>query len=221
MGQRVLATLRSQLFRHLQALSLSYHDRNIIGDLVVLVGAIIVRFSMNPGLALLAFGILSLMALATFFFARQTQVAFRKTRASVAAIICIARAVLANPRIFILDEATASVDTVTESLIQAALDRLLSGHTAIVIAHRLSTIPNADLICVIDHGRIVEQGTHDSLLTRHGVYHRLYERQFLPPAPLQPWHSPTCITLLNGVMIKFTGLWQFLFCQRDLSTFAA
>ena len=127
----------------------------------------------------------------------------------MAAIICIARAVLANPRIFILDEATASVDTVTESLIQAALDRLLSGHTAIVIAHRLSTIPNADLICVIDHGRIVEQGTHDSLLTRHGVYHRLYERQFLPPAPLQPWHSPTCITLLNGVMIKFTGLWQF------------
>ena len=71
MGQRVLATLRSQLFRHLQALSLSYHDRNIIGDLVVLVGAIIVRFSMNPGLALLAFGILSLIALATFFFARQ------------------------------------------------------------------------------------------------------------------------------------------------------
>ena len=127
----------------------------------------------------------------------------------MAAIICIARAVLANTRIFILDEATASVDTVTESLIQAALDRLLSGHTAIVIAHRLSTIPNADLICVIDHGRIVEQGTHDSLLTRHGVYHRLYERQFLPPAPLQPWHSPTCITLLNGVMIKFTGLWQF------------
>ena len=97
-------------------------------------------------------------------------------------LICIARAVLANPRILILDEATASVDTVTESLIQEALDRLLSGRTAIVIAHRLSTIRKADLICVIDHGRIVEQGTHDSLLATRGVYHRLYERQFLAPA---------------------------------------
>ena len=94
-------------------------------------------------------------------------------------LICIARAVLADPRILILDEATASVDTVTEVLIQAALDRLLAGRTAIVIAHRLSTIRNADLICVIQGGRIVEQGPHTALLAAGGVYADLYARQFV------------------------------------------
>jgi len=79
----------------------------------------------------------------------------------------------------ILDEATASVDTVTEVLIQAALDRLLAGRTAIVIAHRLSTIRNADLICVIQGGRIVEQGPHAALLAAGGVYADLYARQFV------------------------------------------
>ena len=77
-------------------------------------------------------------------------------------LICIARAVLADPRILILDEATANVDTVTEALIQSALERLLEGRTAVVIAHRLSTIRNADMICVINNGMIVEQGTHES-----------------------------------------------------------
>ncbi len=94
-------------------------------------------------------------------------------------LICIARAVLANPRILIMDEATASVDTVTESMIQDALDRLLVGRTAIVIAHRLSTIRSADLICAVRAGRIVERGTHDELLARGGVYRTLYERQFM------------------------------------------
>lgn len=94
-------------------------------------------------------------------------------------LICIARAVLADPRILILDEATASVDTVTETLIQEALDRLLHGRTSVVIAHRLSTIRHADLICVVENGRIVEQGTHDDLLTQNGIYHTLYERQFV------------------------------------------
>jgi ABC-type multidrug transport system fused ATPase/permease subunit len=94
-------------------------------------------------------------------------------------LICIARAVLANPRILILDEATASVDTLTEMLIQDALARLLVGRTAIVIAHRLSTIRNADLICVVNEGRIVERGTHDELLARGGLYRQLYERQFV------------------------------------------
>ncbi len=94
-------------------------------------------------------------------------------------LICIARAVLANPRILILDEATASVDTLTEMLIQDALARLLAGRTAIVIAHRLSTIRNADLICVVNDGCIVERGRHEELLAQGGLYRQLYERQFV------------------------------------------
>ncbi len=98
-------------------------------------------------------------------------------------LICIARAVLADPRILILDEATSSVDTVTEVLIQDALRRLLAGRTALVIAHRLSTIRNADLICVVNDGRIVERGTHEELLAQRGFYHDLYERQFVDLVP--------------------------------------
>jgi len=94
-------------------------------------------------------------------------------------LICIARAVLADPQLLILDEATASVDTVTEVLIQDALQRLLAGRTAVVIAHRLSTVRNADLICVVQAGRIVEQGTHQELLARGGLYRELYDRQFV------------------------------------------
>lgn len=94
-------------------------------------------------------------------------------------LICIARAVLANPRLLILDEATSSVDTLTEALIQEALQRLLAGRTAIVIAHRLSTIRRADLIAVVQAGRIVEQGRHEDLLVQGGLYRQLYERQFV------------------------------------------
>jgi ABC-type multidrug transport system fused ATPase/permease subunit len=94
-------------------------------------------------------------------------------------LICIARAVLADPRILILDEATASVDTVTEALIQDALDRLLHGRTSVVIAHRLSTIRNADIICAIQAGQIAEQGTHEELLAKGGLYANLYARQFM------------------------------------------
>ncbi|MEJ5197721.1 MAG: ATP-binding cassette domain-containing protein, partial [Anaerolineae bacterium] len=98
-------------------------------------------------------------------------------------LICIARAALADPRILILDEATASVDTVTEAYIQEAIDRLLAGRTAIVIAHRLSTVRNADLICVVQDGRIVEQGRHEELLAQGGLYRELYEKQFLEAGP--------------------------------------
>ena len=90
-------------------------------------------------------------------------------------LICIARAVLADPRLIIFDEATANVDTVTEALIHDALARLLAERTAIVIAHRLSTIRDADLICVIQDGAIVERGTHDELLARRGAYWRLLQ----------------------------------------------
>ena len=93
-------------------------------------------------------------------------------------LLCIARALLTDPHILILDEATANVDTVTEYLIQDALGKLLEGRTAIIIAHRLSTIRNADLICVVDGGEIVERGKHEELLASGGVYRTLYERQF-------------------------------------------
>jgi ABC-type multidrug transport system fused ATPase/permease subunit len=97
-------------------------------------------------------------------------------------LLCIARAAIANPRILILDEATASVDTVTEVLIQGALERLMAQRTAVVIAHRLSTIRHADRICVIQSGQIVEQGTHDELLAQSGLYNELYQLQFLSGA---------------------------------------
>ncbi len=93
-------------------------------------------------------------------------------------LVAFARAILANPGILILDEATSSVDTRTEMLIQQALAELLKGRTSFVIAHRLSTIRNADQVLVIDDGRIVERGTHTELLERGGLYADLYRRQF-------------------------------------------
>ena len=93
-------------------------------------------------------------------------------------LLTIARAILADPPILILDEATSSVDTRTEVLIQKAMGNIMEGRTSFVIAHRLSTIRNADLILVMDQGAIVEQGTHESLLAAGGFYHHLYNSQF-------------------------------------------
>ena len=93
-------------------------------------------------------------------------------------LISFARAILADPRILVLDEATASVDTITEQKIQAAIDTIIRGRTSIVIAHRLSTVKNADVILVVKDGRIVERGRHEELMKRRGVYYRLYTRQY-------------------------------------------
>lgn len=93
-------------------------------------------------------------------------------------LISFARAILADPRILILDEATASVDTMTEAKIQTAMEVVTKGRTTLMIAHRLSTIRNADLILVVKNGRIVEQGTHTELLAKKGYYHELYTRQY-------------------------------------------
>lgn len=93
-------------------------------------------------------------------------------------LLTIARVILANPKILILDEATSSIDTRTEIQIQSAMDNLMKGRTSFIIAHRLSTIKNADLILVMNHGDIVEQGTHEELLAKNGFYAELYNSQF-------------------------------------------
>ena len=93
-------------------------------------------------------------------------------------LLTIARVILANPKILILDEATSSIDTRTEIQIQSAMDNLMNGRTSFIIAHRLSTIKNSDLILVMEHGDIVEQGTHEELLKKNGEYAKLYNSQF-------------------------------------------
>ena len=93
-------------------------------------------------------------------------------------LIAIARAAVADPPAMILDEATSSIDTRTEKLVQAGMDKLMDGRTTFVIAHRLSTIQNSDVIMVLDHGRIIERGNHESLIAKHGTYYQLYTGAF-------------------------------------------
>ena len=100
-------------------------------------------------------------------------------------LLSFARAILANPSIFVLDEATSSIDTQTEQLIQKATDQLLKGHTSFVIAHRLSTIRKADLILVVKDGQIIERGNHQELLKQKGYYYELYSKQFEEESAMQ------------------------------------
>ena len=93
-------------------------------------------------------------------------------------LIAIARAAVADPPVMILDEATSSIDTHTEALVQAGMDALMKGRTVFVIAHRLSTVRNSDCIMVLDHGRIIERGTHDDLIAQKGTYYQLYTGAF-------------------------------------------
>ena len=93
-------------------------------------------------------------------------------------LIAIARAAVADPPVMILDEATSSIDTRTEKLVQDGMDKLMEGRTVFVIAHRLSTIMNSDCIMVLDHGRIIERGSHDELIAQKGTYYQLYTGAF-------------------------------------------
>ena len=93
-------------------------------------------------------------------------------------LLSIARAAVADPPVMILDEATSSIDTRTEALVQKGMDALMEGRTVFVIAHRLSTVRNSDAIMVLDHGRIIERGSHDDLIAAHGTYYRLYTGAF-------------------------------------------
>ncbi len=95
-------------------------------------------------------------------------------------LLCIARVMVAKPQMLILDEATSNIDTRTELLVQRAFENLMRGRTSFVVAHRLSTVRDADAICVVDHGRIAEKGTHEELLAAGGLYRDIYESQFAP-----------------------------------------
>ena len=93
-------------------------------------------------------------------------------------LIAIARAAVADPPVMILDEATSSIDTRTEAIVQRGMDKLMEGRTVFVIAHRLSTVKNSDVIMVLDHGRIIERGSHEKLIAEKGVYYQLYTGAF-------------------------------------------
>ena len=93
-------------------------------------------------------------------------------------LLAIARAAVANPPVMILDEATSSIDTRTERLVQKGMDALMENRTVFVIAHRLSTVQNSDVIMVLDHGNIIERGTHDQLIAQKEVYYQLYTGAF-------------------------------------------
>ena len=93
-------------------------------------------------------------------------------------LLSIARAAVANPPVMILDEATSSIDTRTEKLVQDGMDKLMNGRTTFVIAHRLSTVQNSDVILVLDHGSIIERGTHEELIAKNGTYYQLYTGAF-------------------------------------------
>jgi ABC-type multidrug transport system fused ATPase/permease subunit len=105
-------------------------------------------------------------------------------------LISLVRALIVDPRILLMDEATSSIDALTELIIKQAVEKALKNRTSIVIAHRLSTVRNADLIVVLEKGKIVEKGTHKELLRKSGLYQKLYNLQFRYETPTEPVQVP-------------------------------
>ena len=165
---------------------------NVISDVFTFFITLVVMFVVDWRLALYSLALFPLLiawVLGLQHFQRRAYQVLSNKQSNLNAFIhesiagvkttqTFARVLLADPRILILDEATSNIDTRTEEALQAGLNHLLKGRTSFIIAHRLSTIENADEICYIDHGQIVEQGNHAELLARHGAYYRLYESQY-------------------------------------------
>ena len=136
-----------------------------------------------------------------------TQLAERAQNISIGQrqLIAFARAVLSDPRILVLDEATANVDSHTEALIQAAISKLLHGRTAFVIAHRLSTIRSVDRIIVLEYGRIIEQGSHDELLERGGHYAELYRMMYAEQEDTSDFDEASALAVLDNMRVRLSN----------------
>jgi ABC-type multidrug transport system fused ATPase/permease subunit len=166
LGEKFIFDLRVRLYAYLQKMSLSFFERTSTGELMSRVTNDLsaLEHFVTHGSALTAVDLIRLIGGSIILFVLDWRLA-------------LARAILADPRILILDEATSSVDAKAEFLIQQALERVLEGRSSLVIAHRLSTVRNANKIIVLDRGRIVETGKHEELLQRAGLYSQLYKRQ--------------------------------------------
>lgn len=159
--------LRNKIFKKIQNLSFSYHDQAQTSQLLTRITSDVEQIRTFVGTSLI-----QVVSSVSTLSQGQRQ------------LISIARAVLVNPRILILDEATSSIDTRTEALVQAAIAQLLKDRTSFVIAHRLSTVTQADQVLVIQQGQIVERGTHSELIAQQGVYANLYALQLGAAAPV-------------------------------------